>query len=242
MPDQHPRTVEASAAVPDLPSILCIGIGSLSMIAFMAQHPSVESSGMADMVEEMARKAALSRLVHGALIVVMVLVFHGLMGFVEILGRHLGRVRAGTIAYAVGMGCMIGAALINGFVTAGIASSYAGRSAAELDLLRPVLQLSGEIGRTLAQTGTMALSAAVFAWSCVLLRRNRFACATGVLGLIVGVLPVLGLLSGHLHLHVHGMAGVVFAQAAWSLCVAVWLFGVRSKSASTGFSSHRAGA
>lgn len=197
-------------------------VGTALSVFAMAHHPSAGATGTAARLAEMAREATLSGVVHGGLIALMVLVLFGLVGLAGALGFGLGRVRAGLIAYSVGVVCMIGAALVSGFIVPGLATSYTG-SAEAIEGLVPVFSLCFRANQALAQVGVVAQSVGLFFWSLVLLERPSWVRGVGLLGLAVGVLPILGLLSGRLHLDVHGMLAVVVAQALWTMGTGIWL-------------------
>jgi drug/metabolite transporter (DMT)-like permease len=128
-----------------------------------------------------------------------------------------------VVFYGFGVGCMIGAALMNGFVITYIASTYDGQPDAILETLKPIFVLCHGINQTLAQAGTVAISIAVLVWSLVLFGRGSAARVIAVLGVLVGAVPVAGLASGYLHLDVHGMGVVILLQAIWNIAVGVWL-------------------
>jgi hypothetical protein len=206
---------------------LAIGVGSVLSVVLMAHHPSTRASDMAEGIAQTARAAGLSGLVHGGLIVTMVVVFFGVLGLAGRLGWFKARVRAGALAYGLGVVAMAGAALVSGFLVPGFARAYAGASGVDADALRPIFQLCYQTNQVLARAGTMALSAATLVWSLVMLERDPLARAVGALGLAAGALPVLGLLSGYLRLTVHGMGAVVLLLAVWNVAAAVWL--IRSR-------------
>lgn len=207
---------------PDRASPLLIGAGSVLSLIFMAHHPSTGASGIADAVAEMSREASISRAVHGGLIAVLSAVFLGFLGLSDYLGPRLVRVRAASLAYGLGVAFMTLAAMVSGFLVPGLASRYAGAPVPELEALGPVLRLCYETNQSMAKAGTVALSVAIFLWSWTLLGRGTAARAIGALGLLVGVVPVLGLAGGHLDLDVHGMGAVMLGQAVWSVAVAIW--------------------
>jgi hypothetical protein len=194
---------------------------ALSVFA-MAHHPSAAASGTAERLAEMARMATLSAVVHGTLIALMLLIVFGLVGLAGALGFGLARVRAGMVAYSAGVVCMLGAALVSGFIVPALAGSYAG-STENMDLLAPVFSLCFRANQALAEVGVVAQSVGIFLWSLVLLGRSEGVRWVGWLGFVAGALPVLGLLAGRLHLDVHGMLAVVVLQAMWTIAAGVWL-------------------
>lgn len=214
---------EESRRASDPTAALLVAGGTVLSLALMAHHPTTGAKDLAGAVDELAREAVLSGTVHGSLLVMMTLVFVGLLGLVARLGWRHHRSVAGTVFYSLGMVCMVGAALVNGFVVEGLASRYAGSPEAELEHLRPVLRLCFQANHTLAAAGTIAISLAILCWSSLLLGAGNAGRWIGLLGLVAGALPVLGLLSGHLHLDVHGMGAVLLAQGLWNLAVAARL-------------------
>ena len=201
---------------------LVLGVGSVVSVLLMMRHPSVQAHGVAQAIAEIGEKATLNRIVHGGLIGVMILVFAGFLGLAELLGPQLMRVRAAVLFHGCGVVFMLGAALVSGFVVTDFASGVASMPADKLDDLAPIFVLCHTLNQVLAKAGTLALSVALCAWSCALFSRGGCARILAGLGLLVGILPILGLLSGHLRLDVHGMGLVVFAQALWTISVGVW--------------------
>lgn len=198
-------------------------VGTLLSVFAMAHHPSAAASGTADRLAEMADKATISAIVHGGLIGLMLLVFVGFVGLADVLGLGLRRVRAGLVAYGAGVVCMLGAAIVSGFVVPGLATSYAGGSAEELTAVVPVLSLCFRANQALAEVAVVAQSVGILCWSLVLAGKSGWIRMVGWLGLAAAGLPVIGLLAGRLHLDVHGMLAVVVVQAVWTLAVGFWL-------------------
>jgi hypothetical protein len=223
MPSSSVSGFAARKGSSDQTSGLVLGAGALLSIFLMAHHPTAGSTGLVAAVGEIARKAALSRFVHGGLIACMGLVLLGLVGLSDALGWRLARVRLAMMAYASGFLALAGAALVNGFIVEGLAERYLGAPDGEMEGVRDLLRLCFETNQTLARAGVMGFSAGILCWSLVLLQRAGWAKGIGALGLAAGVLPAAGLLTGHLRLHLHGMTAVVLAQAVWYVAVAAWL-------------------
>ena len=202
-------------------ALICIG--AVLSVLLMMRHPSIQTHTVAEAIEQMQAKAALNSFVHGGLLIVLAAIFVGYLGFADRLGWQKLGVRAGAVFYACGVGCMIGAALINGFIVTALASDYTGQPDAVLEALKPIFVLCHSANLALAQAGTIAISIGILAWSIELLGRGKAARIIGVLGCLCGALPIAGLLSSHLRLNVHGMGLVIMAQAVWNLCVGVWL-------------------
>ncbi|HSS06115.1 MAG TPA: hypothetical protein VLK83_03150 [Rhodanobacteraceae bacterium] len=199
---------------------------TLLSILMMAHHPSVGAHDAAAAVAEMSAKADLSRIVHGVLIALIGAEFFAFLVLCDRLGAGRNVVRAGLVAYAIGTGAMIGAALISGFVISALASHYDGLSAADAATFVDLSRLSMAGNQALAKLGVLAMSAAIIAWSIALLRdrTNRWL---AVVGFIAGAAPAVALLAGAIRLDVVGMTIVVLCQAVWNVFAGVQL--IRAK-------------
>ena len=77
-------------------------VGSILAVAFMAFHPTVHGHGMVDFVAEFQRQTDVNKLVHGSLIGLMVVLFHGFAGLASRLGMNTFCGRGGLIVYGLG--------------------------------------------------------------------------------------------------------------------------------------------
>ncbi len=201
--------------------------GAALMLVFMAMHPAIHSHDVTGFFDEMERKALISGIVHGTLIGVMGVLVVGFRGFVERIGSTNALARAGLIAYIFGVAAHTLAALVNGFVVPGITARYGAHldtadEATLFNSVRPLLALCGEMNRSAASVGVVAMSAAIVLWSLLLLRREggRFV---GALGLVCGLMLPLGMALGQLAMDVHGFTVRVIVQSVWYLALAVQL-------------------
>jgi hypothetical protein len=195
--------------------------GSLATLVLMTQHPTISSHEIGPVLEQLAAIAGRNRLVHGAIIASSVLAAIGFSGLAARLGWRSLAVRAGALAWLLGLIAFAGAAIVNGFVITSLAEDYTGKAAATQDTLKPLFRLCHHANQTLAQAGTLAASVAILAWSLALWRGGSRG--LGIFGIVVGLLPIVGLVSGRLSLDLHGMLAVVLAETAWSTAVAVAL-------------------
>ncbi len=201
---------------------IVLGIGSLIMVIFMALHPTVHVHDGGGPASEMSRVAVRNAVVHGTLIANLGLILLGLLGLADRLGFCRMLVRAGIIAAAMGTMTLIGAALLNGFITPALVARYAD-AGASLEGLHPVLLLLHTSSVALVYAGIPAMSAAVFAWSIVLLRRGGSGRVIGALGVVCALVPVVAEASGNLPVDVHGFGLFVLVQSIWYVVNAVQL-------------------
>ncbi len=229
----EPREGEGSRElpVPRPAAVLWSGVAlvaaPLLSVFAMAQHPSPGAAGTAARLAEITRQTPLIAAVHGGLIALIVAIYVALLTVAAVLGWGSGRVRAGAAVYGIGVVCMVGAALVSGFVVPGLAAHFDTAPAAAMEAAVPSFRLAHGANQALAGAGAMAMSVGILAFSLALLGRGRFARGVGLFGLAVGAAPIVGLLLGRLTLDVHGMMALTLAQSGWTVAVGVWLLARR---------------
>ena len=188
---------------------------TLLSILMMAHHPSASTHDPASLAADIAGTATLSRVVHGTLIALIGFELYALVVFAGRLASGRSAARAGIVAYAIGAGAMIGAALISGFVMSSLGTYYATAPdpAPFVDFAR--LSMTGN--QALAKLGVIATSAAIVLWSIALLHDRSRDRWLAIVGFVTGLAPAIALFAGAIRLDVHGMLLVVFAQAIWNL-------------------------
>jgi hypothetical protein len=205
---------------------LLIG-GSILEIAAMAHHPSVHAHDMAAVVVQLQALSAASAWVHGVLIALMLTVFFALIEFAWQRGITRPAIRAGLIAYAAGVVAMMGAALVDGFVTPRVAMLSTGVNATDLQVTAQLLKLCMLFNQALARLGAVAMSVGITAWSADLVRGAGAERALGVFGVAIGLGSAGALILGALQLDVHGMMLVLLLQVIWTTGVGVLLLRTR---------------
>jgi hypothetical protein len=192
-------------------------------VAAMAHHPTVTSSNILQAIEQIARMSDLSGWVHGLLIGLMLAVLYVFTEFGRRRGIALPLVRAGLIAYTIGVLAMMGAAMMSGFVITQVASLTPHATEADLQSSAQLLILCRVLNQTFASLGVVLMSAGIVLWSIDLLRSRQLARLLGVFGLLIGLLPAAALAFGALRLDVPGMTQVVLLQSVWNIGVGVLL-------------------
>ena len=197
---------------------------SLLSILLMAHHPTAGTHDHAALAADLAGSANLSRFVHGGLIALIAAQIFAFTIFVTRIDSGRSAARAGLVAYAIGAGAMIGAALISGFVVSDLAERYADGTDADLFVQLARFAMTGN--QALAKLGVVAMSAAIVLWAIAFMHRRR-GHWLAIVGLLAGVLPAAALALGFIRLNVTGMMLVVVAETAWNLAAGVYL--IRSK-------------
>ena len=81
------------------------------------------------------------------------------------------------------------------------------------DIGRLLFNYTGVLNQGFAKVFALASSTAILFWSVAMARSGVLSAGLGVYGCIFGPLVMLGVLSGHLRLNVHGMAMLILAVA-----------------------------
>lgn len=196
-----------------------IAVCAIVAILSIAQHPVVEKHAPALAIPELVRLAPMNQAVHGILIAVMALLLFGFSIFSARRGFDRQTSVGGLIAYALGVGAVIGAALIDGFFVPGIALRYLRVSPDDVKAAVPLLLFCAVAIQNLTKLGFIALSAAIALWSIGLVRAPGALRATAILGFAAALVP-LGILALVRYLNPHTVGAVVIVQAVWYLAIA----------------------
>lgn len=196
-------------------------IAACAIVAILAvaQHPVVATHAPAQAIPELVQLGPTDRMVHGILIAVMAALLFGFSVFSLRRGFARQSTVVGLIAYAAGVGAMIGAALIDGFVTPDIAARYVRVSPEDITAAMPLLLFSAVAIQNLTKLGFVAMSTGIFGWSASLLRSPGTLRASGILGMAAALLS-LGIVAYTHYLNPHILGAIVIVQALWYLAVA----------------------
>lgn len=205
---------ETAASAPRFPlAALILVAGSLGTLALLARHPTADIAGMHDpfaILTALAQGGAASAHMHGELIGVLGAMLYGVIAFAATLERRGSVVVFGVAAYGLGFAAMIGAMLLDGFVTAPLAQrlldvKQLGGGTAAFALLEFGIQL-------LTKTGFCAMGVAMCCLSWAQPRTSRMLAWMAVAS---GVLPVVTILAAGVHLAPHSLILIAGLQALW---------------------------
>jgi hypothetical protein len=203
-----PRVAAGALAVCAILAIVAVGL-----------HPVAESHAAAQAIPEMVRLAPMDRLVHGFLILTSLATFFGLTIFAARRGFGRQTTIAGYIPYALGVTAVIGAALIDGFITPDIATRYVKVTPEDIRAAVPLFHLCAIAIQNLTKLGFVAMAAGIFAWSIGLVHSPGTLRTVGIVGLFSAGLTIAILSYAH-YLNPHFVGIIVFVQAIWYLGIA----------------------
>ena len=204
--------------------------GAVAMLVTMAVHPT--GHDFAGGQERLAHAARIAIGAHALGIVSVPLALFGFLGFSRWLGFRRNAVSAAFLLYALASVAVISAALVNGIVAPALFRLIAQAGAEERPIFHSLLVYNSLVNQAYAIFHVVASSIAIVFWSISLPKAPAPAPAARIVGIVVGVVTLAALLSGHLTLDVHGFGLVVLTQSVWVVLVAAIL--LRAPEASGG--------
>ena len=159
--------------------------------------------------------AELFRAVHGTMIASTFSLLYGFAVYSLRRGLHREAVVAGLVAYGIGVGATIGAALILGFIFPAL-----GFHSKSWDSNLEVFCAS--LIDLLTKFGVVAISAAIALWSIDLARGRGVTRAVAAIGFAAALIAV-GALFGGTALFPHALTIIAIAQGSWYVAIATLL-------------------
>jgi hypothetical protein len=182
-------------------------IAAFGVIIGMAHHPSGPHGG------------ALAGMVHGAMILLLLILAWGFAMFAIERGASRSLVVAGLIAYSASLFAHIGAATINGLVVPSLANPDGP------PLGHDIFRFAWESNQALAKLGVYLTGAAYLFWSIdLLLDRSITARVAGLLGILTGTLPAASLALDLLRMDVSGAFLVYAVHVAWAASIGLLIW------------------
>ena len=190
--------------------------GALTGVIVMALHPTAHGLlGSAG-----AGLGHLNQAIHAVAIAATPVVFMGFLG----LARRLGPTDLTTAALvACGFGgvAILGAAVPSGFVATGVVSWMREADGAARESLHTLLDYTALWNQAFAKVYAAANAVGILLWSAAILATGRMARGIGFAGIAIGAAVLLGILSGHVHLDVHGFGAIMILQSGWMAAVGI---------------------
>lgn len=192
-------------------------VGVLLPLLILGMHPTAHDLA----ADSGSRMTMVNHLVHGVALFAQPIVLLGLVGVSWVLGWTTLAV-AGLICYSLSVVGMIPAALASGFIGSDVVAAIkqGGDAAGQFEVL---LTYTHFINQAFARCSTIGAGLALVAWGAEILTGRRLSRASGVVGLVVGAVLALGVLTGFLRLDVRGILLTTALQAVWMGMVALQL-------------------
>lgn len=150
----------------------------------------------------------------------------GLMYGFTVLCQRLDLRRApvlfGLITYALGTVLMLGATLLDGFISTGIAADFVNGTPEAAQAARWMIHVVESIALTdTARVAWVLQSVAALAWSVALLRDAGARRVVGYIGLVAGGLPAAMVIIAGAQMDLSVVIGTLLLQAMWNIAAGV---------------------
>jgi hypothetical protein len=203
----------------DRKSGIALITGMTGTIITMALHPTghdLTSGNAASMMQ-------LNVAVHTLALVCVPILFLGALGLTQRLASPNRLALSGLVLFGFAEAAVMIAAAASGLIAPGLFHHMSEAGPGTADAWRAVMALNGHLNQAFALIFTVASSVAIVLWSAAILKSSIFNRALGIYGSILGPLTILGVLSGHVRLNVHGFGLVILGQAIWFITTGVLL-------------------
>lgn len=191
------------------------------MLVTLATHPTgrdvLASGGAGD------HAARIGVFAHGIAIASLPLLVFGFLGLTRRLRSEAAMAELALVVYALGCVAAFGAATMSGFVATGMARRILATDEGGRAIVRALFGYTGVLNQAFAGVHLVAWSGAILLWSIAILRGRVLPIGVAVLGVVVGVSSLLGALTGHFRMTLHGLAVLVLTQGVWTIWIALHL-------------------
>ncbi len=188
----------------------------LLAIVALALHPHMsDHAGSQAELREMGSLSTRDRLVHGTLLLLLGMLLTVFTSYALRRGLTRQPVIAGLITFAVGIGGLLAAGLIDGFVLPGIVARSVAGSPAARDAAVATLAACGVAINVFTAFGIVAMAIAIAAWSFDLARDVGGSRIAGIVGFVSALLTVSVLVAGGPSLRPHTLIAVLCVQGVW---------------------------
>src|SRR6478735_1479771 len=173
--------IPANAATDSMPSSLStraagIAIAAATIVStlFVALDHGGGGRDALEILQGIARLQALKEVVHGVAIASVCAYAFGYAVVARRLGPARPLVLAGLVVYLIGCVAMIGATILDGFVTPHIAMDAITGSPEKIDFAYKLIHFIGIVLNDLAKLGWVLQAVGTLAWSLALMRDGGF--------------------------------------------------------------------
>jgi len=202
---------------------IAIAAATIVSTIFVALDRSGGGSNPLEILQGIAGLLSLKELVHGVAIASVCAYAFGYATLARRLGLHRPMVLAGLSAYLIGCVAMVGATILDGFVTPHIAMDAITGSPERVKFAYGLIYYIGIVLNDLAKLGWILQAVGTLASSVVLIRDNGFNRAIGAIGLLSSALVIALIAGSATNMTMASLLSVLLAQLIWNLAAAVML-------------------
>lgn len=195
--------------------------GSIGGIITMAIHPVAGGPMTPAQVNQLA---VISGIAHSIAMVSVLLLFLGACGLSRSIATPDRISFAAIVTFAFACFSVMIAATVSGFIVPAIMKHMARDVPATMHQWQIVIDSIFQINQAFSRIYSVAASVAIILWSYSGLRSGSIRSGIAIYGCIISALIIIGVVSGHLRLDVHGMAAIMVGQAIWFVLLGSQLY------------------
>ncbi|MES2130434.1 MAG: hypothetical protein V4463_24445 [Pseudomonadota bacterium] len=206
---------------------IAIACATILSIIFVALDSGASGKNPQEIMQSMIAMRSMKSLVHGVAIASVLSYAFGYATLAQKLDLRRPLVLGGLTTYLIGCMAMIGATILDGFISTDVAQSFVGASPEGVKTGYNLIVFAGIALTDLAKLGWVLQAVAACAWAVCLMAERGFARAVGFIGMASGVLVLAAVFSSGVNMSMAAILSILVAQALWNLAAATLLF--RSK-------------
>ena len=195
-----------------------LGIIALALHPHLSGHPSRQAA-----LREMVTLSVRDRVVHETLLLLLVALLTGLTNYAVHRGFTRRLIVAGLVNFAVGIGGLFAAGLIDGFILPEIVARFVSASATAQNAAVATLTVLSVAVNMCTTFAIVAMAIAIAAWSLDLAYYPGESRIAGIVGFVAAAVTVAVLVTGGPYIKPHGLIVVFGTQAVWYVWIAVLL-------------------
>jgi len=208
-----------------LPGLVLIGSAAAAIVG-MLHHPTGHGATGAELAESLVEAGPMLRLVHGAMIALLLALTYGVTGYAIRRGLDRPLVLLGLITFVAGIFVMLPAPLLDGFVIADFAAQARG-SADVMGAFSAVSLFAMDMLLAFAKASSVLIAFGIALLSAGMMHDRGLMRWLGIVGVVTALPGAIAILSGHLQLDRHGMTLIVMCWSVWFVGLGVQM--VRGK-------------
>lgn len=216
----------------DRKSGIALIAGSLGGVLTMAIHPTAGGPLTSAQAEHLAMTSAIA---HSLAMVSFVLLFLGACGLVRRIAAPDRMAFSGLVVYGVASVAVLIAAAVSGFIVPDLMRLMARDVTAAAQQWKLMITSIFQINQAFARIYSVAASLAIILWSVSALRSGGLGRKVAVYGCVIAPLLILGIVTGHLRMDVHGMGAVVLGQSIWFVVAGMEMYSAGRQLSATSY-------
>jgi hypothetical protein len=203
---------------------VAIGTATVVSTVFVALDRNGGGSTPLEILQGIAALATLKEVVHGVAIASVCAYAFGYASLARRLDVSRPLVLAGLATFLLGCVALVGATILDGFVTPHLALDALGGTPARQAFAYEMVHALGIALTDLARLGWVLQAVGALAWSLVLVRTGGVDRVVGAVGVTSSAAVMALVATSTSRMSMAALLGILVAQMAWNLAAAVWLW------------------